>query len=193
MGSEFIKTCADPCDLGLSIPEAIGDIVVVGNKIFGREWKNAVEDAIIFYGDTVPTITDVRTALQLQGMEGMFRIVEQVQGGKEEGWDITQTGDSTPKKVAGEFIVQALCVGQTTQLDHPIFSIYGETTKNIVLQCDMGLKIMSSSQDSTAKELYKKVGPRLTDYTYHNKRIAPIMAELYDLEKKTGKNLQHSY
>ena len=169
---EFYQTCAALTGLGLSIPEASAAIVVVGNKMFGRSWKNAADDENTFDCDTVPTARNIRMALQLQEVEGMARTVELVQDGKAEGRAVTHASDSTTKKGAGQFIVQALHVGQTTQIDLPILPIYGETAEDIAIQADMGLEILAASKGITAKEVYSLVDVHMADITAHNKEIA---------------------
>ena len=82
----------------------------------------------------MPTARRIREALQLQEGEGMARVVEQVEEGKEQGRAIVHASDSTTKKSAGQFVVQALHVGQTTQFDLPILPIYGETAEDIATQ-----------------------------------------------------------
>ena len=183
---EFYQTCAALTGLGLSIPEASAAIVVVGNKMFGRSWKNAADDENTFDCDTVPTARNIRMALQLQEVEGMARTVELVQDGKAEGRAVTHASDSTTKKGAGQFIVQALHVGQTTQIDLPILPIYGETAEDIAIQADMGLEILAASKGITAKEVYSLVDVHMADSTAHNKEIASCLAELYDLDTPAG-------
>ena len=116
----------------------------------------------------------------------MARRVEKVQEGKEQGRAITHTGDSTTKKEAGQFIVQGLSVGQETSFDLPILPVFGETKEDIALQCDMALEILAASKKLEAKDIYSQVDAHMTDSTEHNKGIAPILAELYDLEKPAG-------
>ena len=111
---EFYQTCAALTGLGLSIPEASAAVVVVGNRMFGRSWKNADANDDTFDCDTVPTARNIRMALQLQEVEGMARTVDLVQDGKGEGRAVTHASDSTTKKGAGQFIVQALHVCQST-------------------------------------------------------------------------------
>ena len=183
---EFYQACAALSGQGLSIPESIASIVVVGNTLFGTVWTTTEESDTEYDCNSAPTPRNVRTALQLQEVEGMARIIEKVQEGKAAGRAITHTGDSTTKKGAGQFIVQGLSVGQETSLDLPILPIFGETTEDIALQCDMALEILAASKGITAKEIYSQVDVHMTDSTEHNKGIAPILAELYDLEKQAG-------
>ena len=128
----------------------------------------------------------MRTALQLQEVEGLARSVDKVQEGKQAGRAITHDGDSTTKRGAGQFIVQGLNVGQETRFDLPILPVFGETTEDIALQCDMGMEILEACKGTTAKEIYKQIDVHMTDSTEHNKGIAPILSELYDLETEAG-------
>ena len=183
---EFYQACAALTGLGLSISEASTAVVVVGNKMFGRAWKNPDTEKDTFDNDTAPTARNIRMALQLQEVEGMARTVELVQDGKDAGRAITHASDSTTKKGAGQFIVQALHVGQTTQIDLPILPIYGESAEDIAIQADMGMEILAASKGMTAKEVYNMVDVHMTDSTAHNKEIASCLAELYDLDTPAG-------
>ena len=182
----FYQTCAALTGNGLSIPESIKAIIEVGNRMFERNWKTGDDSEEEFDLDTAPSARNVRTSLQLQEIEGLARSVEKVQAGKSAGRAITHEGDSTTKKGAGQFIVQGLSVGQETRLDLPILPIFGETTEDIALQCDMGMEILAACKGTTAKEIYRQVDVHMSDSTQHNKGIAPILAELYDLEKEAG-------
>ena len=183
---EFYQTCAALTGLGLSISEASSAVVVVGNKMFGRAWKHTDEDDSTFDCDTVPTGRNIRMALQLQEVEGMARTVELVQQGKGDGRAITHASDSTTKKGAGQFIVQALHVGQSRQIDLPILPIYGETAEDIAIQADMGMEILAASKGMSSKEIYSLVDVHMTDSTAHNKEIASCLADLYDLDTPAG-------
>ena len=50
----------------------------------------------------------------------------------------------------------------------------------------MAIEILAASKGLAAKEIYSMVDTHMTDSTEHNKQIAPILAELYDLEKPAG-------
>ena len=183
---EFYQTCAALSGIGLSIPEAIGAIVVVGNTMFGRSWTGPDGESETFDCDTAPTARNVRLALQLQEVEGMARTVETVVEGSEGGSAITHASDSTSKKGAGQFIVQALHIGQTTQIDLPILPIFGETTEDIAIQIDMGLEILAASKGLKSKDIYSMVDSHMTDSTEHNKGISNCLAKFYDLDKPEG-------
>lgn len=116
----------------------------------------------------------------------MARTVELVQQGKGDGRAITHASDSTTKKGAGQFIVQALHVGQSRQIDLPILPIYGETAEDIAIQADMGMEILAASKGMSSKEIYSLVDVHMTDSTAHNKEIAPCLADLYDLDTPAG-------
>ena len=186
MKEKFYQTCAALSGLGLSICESASAIVVVGNKLFERDWKMEDDDPSALDWDTVPTARRIREALQLQEVEGMARVVDQVEEGKEQDRAIVHASDSTTKKSAGQFVVQALDVGQTTQFDLPILPIYGETAEDIAKQVDMGLEILAASKGKTSKEIYNLVDAHMSDSTAHNKDIASSLADLYDLDTPVG-------
>ena len=183
---EFYRTAAALTGLGLSINEASKAIVVVGNRMFNRSWKHSDDDNSSYDKDTVPTARNIRVALQLQEVEGMARTVELVQAGKADGRAITHSSDSTTKKGAGQFIVQALHIGQAQQIDLPILPIYGETSEDIAIQADMGMEILAASKGMSSKEIYSLVDVHMTDSTAHNKEIASCLSELYDLDTTAG-------
>ena len=142
----YYRTCAALSGQGLSIPESQKSINVVSNMMFGRKFKAAEESQGEFDCDTAPAARNVRTALQLQGVEGLSMALDKVQEGKQQGRAVTHDGDSTTKKGAGQFIVQGLNVGQETRFDLPILPVFGETTEDIALQCDMALEILAQTQ-----------------------------------------------
>ena len=186
MRPEFYQTCAALTGLGLLISEASAAVVVVGNKMFVRAWKHTDEDESTFDCDTVPTARNIRMALQLQEVEGMARTVELVQQGKGDGRAITHASDSTTNRGAGQFIVQALHVGQSRQIDLPILPIYGETAEDIAIQADMGMEILAASKGMSSKEIYSLVDVHMADSTAHNKEIASCLADLCDLDTQAG-------
>ena len=116
----------------------------------------------------------------------MARTVELIQEENYKGRTITHASDSTTKKGAGQFIVQALHVGQNTQIDLPILPIFSETTEDIAIQADMRMEILAACKGMTAKEVYSLVDVHMTDSTAHNKGIASCLAELYDLDTPAG-------
>jgi hypothetical protein len=73
--------------------------------MFEREWKVADLNLETFDNNTTPDDRNIRIALQLQELEGMARIVEAVEEGREQGRAITHASDSTTKKGAGQFMV----------------------------------------------------------------------------------------
>ena len=183
---DFYQTCAALTGSGLSVPEAASSIVTVANKMFGRSWKIAAKNDKTFVNDTAPDDRNIRLALQLQEVEGMARIVEAVQEGREQGRAITHSSDSTTKKGAGQFMVSGFHVGQDIQLDLPILPIYGEKTVDIAMQIDMGMEVLAASKGMSAGEIYQMVDVHMTDSVEHNKGISPLLAELYDLDTVAG-------
>ena len=95
--------------------------------MFGRSWKNPDDQTESFDSDIVPTTRNIRMALQLQEVEGMARTVELIQEENDKGRTVTHASNSTTKKDAGQFIVQAFHIGQSTQIDLPILPIYSES------------------------------------------------------------------
>ena len=83
-------------------------------------------------------------------------------------------------------MVQGLHIGQENAFPLPILPIYGEQTKDIAMQVDMGFEILALVRGVSVKELYSLVDTHMTDSTEHNKGFAKILAEMYDLEKPAG-------
>ena len=130
---EFYQTIASLIRAGLSTPEAISAVVIVGNGMFGTKWKNHGEAQVLDI-DTVPHRRQVLEANKLIECQSLSLVVEEVQKSKEEGRMITHGLDSTTKKGAGQFAVAGLHIGQDIPFPLPILPIHGERTSEIAMQ-----------------------------------------------------------
>ena len=124
MNKGFYQTIASLIGAGLSTPEAISAVVIVGNGMFGTKWKNH-EEAQDLDIDTVPHRRQVLEANMLIECQSLSLVVEEVQKSKEEGRMITHGLDSTTKKGAGQFAVAGLHIGQDIPFPLPILPIHG--------------------------------------------------------------------
>lgn len=187
---------------GLSVTEATKAVVEVGNVMFDRSWKIPSDDEQTFDIDTLPIKRNIREALRLQEAQDLDLMVDQLEKGKEEERPLTMFSDSTTKRGVGQFVAQGIHVGRDNPFPLPILSIDGETTGDIVLQVfpphpfvfisinisqvDMALTLVAAVRGTTSKELYKLIDTHMTDATEHNKRLAELLQEAYDLDQPAG-------
>ena len=54
------------------------------------------------------------------------------------------------------------------------------------MQVDMALTLVAAVRGTTSKELYKLIDTHMTDATEHNKGLAELLQEAYDLDKPAG-------
>ena len=64
--------------------------------------------------------------------------------------------------------------------------IQGETTQDIAQQVDFGFEVLAKIRGVETKEVYKEVDVHMTDSVEHNKGIAKVLQELYNLDKAAG-------
>ena len=141
----------------------------------------------------------------MQEAKDLDLMVDQLEKGKEEDRPLTLFADSTTKRGVGQFVAQGIHVGRDTPYPLPLFSIDGETTEDIVLQVfrssvcsssllyynifmqvDMALTLVAAVRGTTSKELYKLTDTHMTHATEHNKGLAELLQEAYDLDKPAG-------
>ena len=179
-------TIANLTGLGMSIPEATKAIVEVGNGLFGRSWKLQSDDTEVFDNNTMPSKGNIRDKLTLIETQSLSLIADEIVNRSNEGRMITHAIDSTTKKNVGTFATQGIHIGQESPLPLPLIGIVGESTDDVALQIDFAFEVLAVTKGTEAKELYKMVDVHMTDSTEHNKGIADVLAEIYDLESPAG-------
>ena len=100
--------------------------------------------------------------------------------------DCTAAIYSITKKRAGTFATQGIHIGQNVPFPLPLMGIVGESTDDVAMQIDFAFEILAATKGTTAKELYKNVDVHMTDSTDHNKGIAEVLSEIYNLDSKAG-------
>ena len=60
-------------------------------------------------------------------------------------------------------------------------------TDDVAMQIDFAFEILAAIRGITVEELYQTVDCHMTDSTKHNKGIADVLKDLYNLDKKAGK------
>ena len=198
---EFYKAQASLTGAGLSSDEATKAIIIVGNKMFNRNWKAHDESEVIDI-NTVPNKRNIREANKLIEAHSLSLVVDELQARKEEGRMVTHAMDSTTKKGVGQFAVAGIHIGQESCFPLPVLPIHGETTEDIamqvvplysfnsfksfLLQVDMGFEVLAAVRGVPVKEVYSLVDAHMTDSVQHNKGFTDILQELYSLEKPAG-------
>ena len=122
---------------GLSLNEAAKAIVEVGNVVFGRKWKQPLEDTDTFDLDTLPDRRNIREALKMQEAQDLDLMVDTFEAGKAADKPLTHFSDSTTKARVGQFVAQGIHVGRDPPFPLPILSIDGETTEDIAMQVEL--------------------------------------------------------
>ena len=186
VSDDVYKTIANLVGVGLSIQEAISALVIVGNTKFHLAWKNHDESKDIIDMDTMPHYRNVLEKLKLIEAQSLSLVVEEVQKQSSEGRMITHAIDSTTKKRAGTFATQGLHIGQDIPFPLPLCGIVGESTDDVAMQIDFAFEILAAIRGITVEELYQTVDCHMTDSTKHNKGIADVLKDLYNLDKKAG-------
>ena len=122
---------------GLSLNEAAKAIVEVGNVVFGRKWKQPLEDTDTFDLNTLPDRRNIREALKMQEAQDLDLMVDKFEAGKAADKPLTHFSDSTTKARVGQFVAQGIHVGRDPPFPLPILSIDGETTEDIAMQVEL--------------------------------------------------------
>lgn len=180
-------TVAALVGIGLSVSEAGKAIVEVGKGMFDRkEWKEIGDNSETFDDNTMPANKNVRDKLRLIEAQSLALIGEEIIQQKERGGTITHTIDSTTRKLVGTFATQGVQVGQESPFPLPLMGIHGESTQDIAQQVDFGFEVLAKIRGVETSEIYKQVDVHMTDSVEHNKGIAKVLQELYDLDKPAG-------
>ena len=140
---------------GLSLNEAAKAIVEVGNVVFGRKWKQSLEDMDTFDLDTLPDRRNMREALKMQEAQDLDLMVDEFEAGKAADRPLTHFSDSTTKARVGQFVAQGIHVGRDPPFPLPILSIDGETTEDIAMQVKLLLLSSSSSSSFTHRWIWR--------------------------------------
>ena len=180
-------TVAALVGIGLSVTEAAKSIVEVGKGMFDRrEWKEFGDSSETFDKDSMPENRNIRDKLKLIEAQSLSLVADEIIQQKICGGTITHTIDSTTRKVVGTFAGQGVQVGQEAPFPLPLIVIQGETTQDIAQQVDFGFEVLAKIKGVETKEIYKEVDVHMTDSVEHNKGIAKVLQELYNLDKPAG-------
>ena len=171
---------------GLSLDESAKAIVEVGNVMFERKWKVPREGDETFDVNTLPAKSNIREALKQQEAQDLDLMVDELERGKEEQRPLTHFTDSTTKKGVGKFAAQGIHIGRDAPYPLPILPIDRETTEDVAMQVSMGLSMVAVVRGVTSDEIYKMVDTHMTDATEHNKGLAEVLQEMYDLDRPAG-------
>ena len=159
----------------------------MANGLFKCQWKLHDENSQLIDLDTLPDKRNIREKLNLIEAETLSNAVSEISKAKEsEDRAITHAIDSTTKKRVGQFATQGIHIGRNVPFPLPLIGIAGETTEDIALQVDFGMEVLAAVQGKYAKEVYKLVDVHMTDSVGHNKGLAAVLADIYDLDQPAG-------
>ena len=183
---EFYLTIASLTGHGLSLHESCIAVMEVGNGMMGRQWKLSGSDSDNFDSDTLPHERNIRDKLDLIEAETLSMTVDTIFAAKEQGDTITAAIDSTTKRGVGTFATQGIHINREAPLPIPLLSIHGESTEEVALQIDFGMQILAAVSGKSPAEIYSKIDVHMTDSVSHNKGVADVLQDLYDLTTKAG-------
>ena len=180
---------------GFSYKESQLAIVIVGNMLFGVNWKlptegeeksDVTDEDREFDSNTLPTRKNMRK--MLKNMEAYsFKLVgDKVIEAKTCGATITHATDSTTRKYVGSFAPAGLHINRNEYLPLPTLPIGTETTENVAESIAVEFKLLEAASGYSAEELYGSVDVHMTDSTSHNKVISDILANKLDRKEKAG-------
>lgn len=204
--NEVYQAMAQLDGYGFSYRECQVAIMVVGNTLFGRQWKLPVEnekssdksdtlhecqdddleDTYTFDCDTLPTKRRIRQMLKHISAHSLKLVGERVIAAKKEGATITHATDSTTRKVVGTFAPAGIHINRDEYVPLPILNITSETTENTADAIALDFKLLEAASGFKAEELYSAVDVHMTDATSHNKGVAATLANKFNRNKVAG-------
>ena len=167
----FYLTVGELVGTGMSMGEACRGVVIVGNGLFGRNWKEHSQDTEVIDIDTLPDRRNIRDKLNLLEVETLALAGARVSGAKELGSMITHSIDSTTKRRVGTFATQGIGIGRDTPVPLPLINIAGESVEDIARQVQFIFELLAAVQGKTVEEVYGEVDLHMTDSTGHNKGV----------------------
>ena len=183
---EFYLTIASLTGHGLSLNESCLAVVEVANGMMERHWKMPDSDSDSFDSDTLPNERNIREKLDLIEAETLSMTVDTIFAAKEAGDSITHAIDSTTKRGVGTFATQGIHINREAPLPIPLLGIHGESTEEVALQIDFGIQILAAVSGKSPAEIYSKIDVHMTDSVSHNKGVADVLQDLYDVSTKPG-------
>ena len=168
-------------------------IMVVGNTLFGRNWKlpdkndsDEEDQETTFDIDTLPTIRNIRTMLNNIQAYSMKLVGDKIIEANSEGATITHATDATTRKIVGTFAPAGLHINKEEYLPLPTLQLSSETTENIADSIKVDFKLIEAASGHSSESLYNTVDVHMTDATAHNKGISKILAKTFNREEEAG-------
>ena len=167
----------------MSHEQAVGAVITVGNKMFGRKWKHHDEPEVIDL-DTLPDPRNVRQAGKSIEAMALDEIVKEVMTSSEQV-SVTYSEDGSKKQGAGSFSVQGITInGKYRAL--PTLKISSESRQNLADLKIAVLNILEAVSGVNTKDLFEKLDFVITDQTAHNFHVDEKVAEKLDSEHTPG-------
>ena len=168
-------------------------IMVVGNLLFGRNWKlpsvehnEEGDQESTFDADTLPSIRNIREMLNKIEALSLKQVGDRVIEADSEGATITHATDATTRKVVGTFAPAGLHINKNEYLPLTTLPLSSETTQNIAQSIGVDFELMAAASGHSAEDLYKTVDVHMTDATAHNKGLNKILAKKFNRENVAG-------
>lgn len=146
----------------MSETQAVAAVVIVGNQLFGRQWKFH-QDSDVIDLDTLPESCSIRLAGKSLEALALDEIVKEIMK-SDEDVVVTYSDDGSKKQGAGSFSVQGITVnGKYRSL--PTMSIASESRKNLADLKVAVLSILEAASSVPSKVLFEKIDFVITDQT----------------------------
>ena len=159
--------------------QAESAVIVVGNKMFGRNWKAHDEPEIIDL-DTLPESKSIRDAGKSIEVMALNEIVKEIMNSDEQVV-VTYSDDGSKNQGAGSFSVQGITVNGTYRA-LPTMSIASESRNNLAALRVAVLEILQAASGVSSKTLFEKIDFIITDQTAHNLKVEELLAKTLESE-----------
>ena len=166
-------------ELHMSRNQAINSTIIVGNELFGRQWRKYDEDDEITL-DTVPNKKRNREVGKALEAFALSKIVEEIMGSEGKS-TVVYHDDGSRTQGAGSYSVQGVSIDKV-YFPFPTLSLASETRSNLAALKLTILNILSVCSSMAANILWTKIDFVMTDSTSHNLLVEDTVAEQLESE-----------
>ena len=165
----------------MSDKQACAAVVVVANKLFGRNFKFSNDQEQIDC-DTMPQPRCVRTAGDAITAMTLGEVAKEISE-SEQTSTIVYSDDGSRKQGAGSFVVQGITVnGKHRPL--PTLGVDSETRQNLADLKVLTFEMLEKCSGIPAKDLFAKIDFIMTDQTSHNLKVEDLVCDKLDVEEQ---------
>ena len=162
------------CHRHLSLEQACGALVDVGNFLFLRNWKTHSENSENIDFDTLPHHRNISEKMKSFEAAVLREIAQEIFTA--ESAVVTYHDDCSRKQGAGAYSVQGITIhGKFRPL--PTLRIAAETRQNLADLKVTILRMLSAVSDIAPDILYSKIDFVMTDSTAHNFHVENLVSQ----------------